>query len=145
MEVHVYVKPIIIDKKHEEQINEILALSQKKLRVRIIEDYNELTKMIKSKIKHIKICKSAWDKCEIAIHCGRECSFPSAYKYVPMGTYAKIRLGKDGKGRLIEIGRSDCTKSNYDYIILTDRAKEAIMREAGVTNYKLEYRVICEK
>jgi len=132
------MKPIIIDKKHEEQINEILALSQEKLRVRTIENYNELVKMIKSKIKHIKICKSAWDKCEIAVHCGHEHSFSSAYKYAPMGTYAKIRFRKDGKGRLIEVGRSDCTKSDCDYIILTDRAKEAIMREAGVTNYKLE-------
>lgn len=132
------MKPIIIDESHKEEINKVLHELQAKSKKRTIKDYDKLVELIQEKTEGINISKSVWDKCRLSVHVGRETNFAKAYDYTPNGTYAVVQFGKDGKGRLLEVGRDDCRSARYDYLYLTDKAKESLLRGLGVTNSKVD-------
>ncbi|BAL85130.1 hypothetical protein SELR_pSRC300570 (plasmid) [Selenomonas ruminantium subsp. lactilytica TAM6421] len=119
---------VIIDKKHEQKINEILKGGQGKSTARTIDNAEELISLVeKYKSNLPPIPKAHLNHCKLIIFVGAG-HFANAYKYIPMGTQVTIEFGRDGLGRLVSVSRTNVKGAKEYSFMLTKEAKQSALR-----------------
>jgi hypothetical protein len=134
------MKKLIINEAHKEDINKALAEAQGKAKARTIDGYEALVKEIEYAKKRFEnlpagIPKKAYDGCILIIRVGAG-HFPNAYKYVPVGTYLKIRFRKDGSGEILDIDRVNVEGGKEYRWGITEAMRDYVV--ASLAGYMLE-------
>jgi len=122
------MKKLIVDANHEKEINEVLKERQGKARERIIDDYNDLKRIIDNCLDELpSLPKHALKDCILAIKIGAG-HYPASYGGIPMGTCVTIKFRKDGKAEVTDVGRHhvNCLKV-YNWK-MTESARDYIMQ-----------------
>ena len=125
------MKKLIIDSKHENEINQVLKESQGKSKVRLIKDYAELRGIIdRSKERFGDVPKIAYQDCLLHLRIGAW-QYPATYDHSAIGTCATIRFRKDGNGELIKICRGSVKGGKEEKWEITEAMRDYIVASLG--------------
>ena len=132
-------RPIIINVQHAVEIDTALKAGQGRASVRTVANFEELNELIEDCRRGISIPKTRWHRCRLSIRVGAG-SFPNAYKAkgAPMCTYVEVVFGKDGQGRLVDVGRTYADGGREHVWRLTAEAKQSLLKSMNIDPVDVE-------
>lgn len=129
------MKPIIINEKNEDRINEAIEAVQKNAKVRRIAGYAELIAVICEVESQLKISMAAMEGCQIVID--NATCLAKAYKYTLSAQATGCRLIYHNRSwRLVDVWRDTVPNRAaklYYHTIITPAARDAIIERMALT------------
>ena len=129
------MKPIIINEKNEDCINEVIEAVQKNAKARKIAGYAELIAVICEVESTLKISAAAMDGCEIIID--NATCLAKSYKYTLSAQATGCRMIYHNRSwRLVNVWRDTVPNRRtklYYHTIITPAARDAIINRMSLT------------